>query len=311
MFLVPTIEDIREAAARIKSHCLVTELLESESLNRRVGARVLVKAESEQRTGSFKFRGAVNRIAQLTQHELAMGVVAFSSGNHGIAVSAAAQAFGTRAVILMPENCPQVKKDLCESYGAELIFYNRATDDREELTARVASARGLTLVPPYEDAMVIAGAATVALEVFQQTKVALDSILTPCSGGGLTAGTALACAYLSSETSVIAIEPVGHDDTGRSLRLGSRVSNEPCEFAFCDSLLAMTPGENTFAINRRLDTQAATVTDDEVREAMNVAMQEFGLIVEPGGAAGLAAVLAGRVVQGTTCVILSGRNAAR
>ena len=308
----PGIEDLRAAAARIRPHAVVTPLLESWELSARTGGRVLVKAEVLQRTGSFKFRGALNRMLQLTAEERARGVVAYSSGNHAQAVALAARVCGTSAVIVMPADAPKVKVARTRGHGAEIVLYDRYREDRETIGQRLAAERGLTLVPPYEDPRIIAGQGTAGLEIARQAAeagAALDALLVPCSGGGLTAGCAIAMEAESPSTSIYAVEPQGFDDTARSLRAGRRVSNEPGR-SLCDSLLSPTPGELTFSINQPRLAGGLVVSEAEALAAMALAFRELKIVVEPGGAVALAAVLAGRLdCRGKTVAVLcSGGN---
>ena len=294
----PGFDEIEAAAERIKAVCSVTPVLESTALSERVGARVLVKAECLQRTGSFKMRGAYNRIAQLTNDECVRGVVAYSSGNHGQAVAEAASLLGTSAVIVMPSDAPRAKLDGTRRLGAEVIEYDRYTEDRAAIADALVRDRQLTLVPPYEDRRIIAGAGTLGREFALQLRergIALDALLMGCSGGGLISGCATAFATLSPATKVWAVEPQGFDDTARSLQAGERVSNDSAARSICDSLLVGTPGVLSFGINRRLLTGAVSVSDAEAVDAMRVAQECLQLRVEPGGVVALAAVLQGRV----------------
>jgi threonine dehydratase len=308
-----TIDDIEAAARRIAPYAVRTPLLESWTLNDRVGGRVLIKAESLQRTGSFKFRGAVNRLAQLSGKERRRGVIAFSSGNHAQAVALAARIFGTSAVIVMPRDAPAVKVERTKVYGGEVVCYDRDSEDREQIGRRIAAERGLTLVPPYDDPQVVAGQGTLGLEVAEQAAslgVTLDSFAVCCSGGGLTAGCALALAAKSPSTAVYAVEPRDFDDTRRSLDAGKRMANAPGARSICDALLVDTPGALTFEINKRLLSGALTVTDEEALRAVAFALTELKLVVEPGGAAALAAVLFGKFACAgkTTAIACTGGN---
>lgn len=289
--------DIEGAAERIAPFAVVTPLLESQALNERVGGRVLIKAEMLQRTGSFKFRGAVNRIAQMRADELKRGVVAYSSGNHAQAVALAGRIFGTTAVIVMPSDAPRMKLERTRQLGGEVITYDRFTEDRAAIGENIAIARGLTLVPPYEDPRIIAGQGTLGREVALQARdigVCLDAFLVCCSGGGLTAGCAIALKALSPTTQVFAIEPEGFDDTARSLMAGHPVSNEPGQRSICDAILADRPGDLTFSINKALLAGALSVSDHEALRAVRFAYEELKIVVEPGGAVALAALLSGR-----------------
>ncbi len=309
----PTIADIEDAARRLKGFAVRTPLLESPVLNEKLGGRLLVKAEPLQRTGSFKFRGAFNRLSRLSDDEKKRGVVAFSSGNHAQGVAAAAQILGMPAVIVMPADAPAIKVRNTKSYGAEVVSYDRYTESREAIGARLREERGAVLVPPFEDPYIIAGQGTSALEIAEQAAerdASLDAVLVSCSGGGLTAGTAIAIAARAPGAKVYCVEPDGHDDMARSLRSGKRETNDPKAHSICDALLAPTPGELTFSINRRLVGGGFSVSDDEVRSAMAIAFAELKLVVEPGGAAALAAVLSGKFpIRGkTAAVTCSGGN---
>ncbi len=309
----PTFEEIVDAAGRIRPACIVTPLLESPAVNSGIGGRLLVKAEGLQRTGSFKMRGAYNRMSRLSKEEVRRGVVAYSSGNHGQAVAAAARLLGTRAVIIMPADTPRTKIDKTRAHGAEIVHYDRYGQDRAAIGRELAESRGLVLIPPYEDPHVIAGAGTLGREVVMQAEeqgASLDALLVCCSGGGLTAGCAIALEAMSPRTRVFAVEPVGFDDTARSLAAGVRVSNHAAARSICDAVQAPEPGELTFSINKRLLAGALAVTDEEVIGAMTLAAREFGLVVEPGGAIALAAVLSRRFDPGglTVAVTLSGSN---
>ena len=302
----PTLKDIQAAAARLANKAIETPLLESLKINEALGFRLLVKAEPLQRTGSFKFRGAYNRISLIPGNALPGGVVAWSSGNHAQGVAAAAAVFGIPAVIVMPNDTPAVKIRNTRELGGEIVFYDRYRESREEIGSKIAKERGATIVPPYDDVGVIAGQGTVGLEISQQTARAgfqPDAVVVCCGGGGLTAGTAIALAALTPATRVFAAEPIGFDDTGRSLACGERVRNETNARSFCDAILTPTPGEITFPINRSLLAGGVSVTDEEVAEAMRMAFDRLKLIIEPGGAVALAAVLARRLPQNVSTVV--------
>jgi threonine dehydratase len=305
--------DVEAAARRLAGKAVVTPLLPVPALEAELGARVFVKPEVLQRTGSFKFRGAYNKLAQLSAEERKRGVVAFSSGNHAQGVAAAAQLFDAPAVIVMPSDAPDIKVANTRGYGAEVVLYDRDREDREAIARGFTQSRGMTLVPPFDDPAIIAGQGTVGLEIARQAETAgakLDLALTCCGGGGLTAGTALALKTLSPATQIHAVEPAGFDDTGRSLRAGERLANVPGPKSFCDALLSPMPGALTFPLNRSLLAGALAVTDAEVAAAMAFAFRTLKLVVEPGGAVALAALLSGKLpVQGkTVVVILSGGN---
>jgi threonine dehydratase len=288
-------------------------LLAGTPLDERTGGRLLLKLETLQHMGSFKFRGAYNRLSQLDAGQRATGVVAFSSGNHAQGVAYAARLLGIPATIVMPADAPRVKMQNTLALGAEVITYDRLRESREEIAARLASMRGAVLVPSFDDPAVIAGQGTVGLEIAEQAAefgVNLDDVIVCTSGGGLVAGTALAIGALSPATRVWTAEPEGHDDHRRSLAAGRRESNPPGTRSFCDALLAPEPGELTFEINRRLLAGGLAVSDAEVRAAIACAARDLKLVVEPGGAVALGAVLAGRLeTRGrTVAVVLSGGN---
>ncbi|HEY0836659.1 MAG TPA: threonine/serine dehydratase [Azospirillum sp.] len=308
-----TFADVEAAAERLRGVAVVTPLLENAQFNARVGGRVLLKAETLQRSGSFKFRGAYNRLSQIDAARRTAGVVAWSSGNHAQGVAAAARMLGMPATIVMPSDAPVLKIANTRGYGAEIRLYDRWTESREDIAAGIARERGAVTVPPFDDPNVMAGQGTVGLELGAQLEAAgarLDAVLAPCSGGGLMAGLATAVKHLAPQAELYSVEPAGFDDTARSLAAGARLSNEPGAASFCDALLTPAPGELTFAVNRRLLTGGLSVTDAEVAEAMAYAFSVLKLVVEPGGAVALAAVLSGKLpVQGRTlAVVLSGGN---
>jgi threonine dehydratase len=309
---MPTIDDVRAAARRIEGLARRTPLLESPRLNDKFGARLLFKPEVLQRTGSFKFRGAYNKIASLTEEERARGVVAFSSGNHAQGVAAAAQLFGARAVIVMPADAPAIKADNVRAMGAEIVPYDRYSDDRE-VVARPYVEKGMALVKPFDDPLIVAGQGTVGLEIAEDAAamgIRVDAVVTPCGGGGLMAGIATAIKALSPETEMWGAEPEDFDDTRRSLAAGSRVGADPAGTSICDALMSPMPGELTFAINRKLAAGIVAVPETSVAVAMRDAAAHLKLIVEPGGAAGFAALSSGEIELAgrTIAVVLSGGN---
>lgn len=309
----PTFEDVEAAATRLEGRAVRTPLLESAAVNRRLGFRLLVKAEPLQHTGSFKFRGAFNRISQLDAVQRRAGVVAFSSGNHAQGVAAAASLLGVRATIVMPADAPTIKLANTREWGAEIVTYDRWTEDREAVAARIAGEGGRVIVRPFDDREVIAGQGTVGAETVEQAcamGAELDAFVTGASGGGLVAGCALALEALSPDTRIYAAEPEGLDDHRRSLAAGERLSNPPEARSICDALMAPMPGALTFPINRRLLAGGLAASDDEVLGAMALAAREYKIVVEPGGAVALAVALAGRVPgpNRTVAVVLSGGN---
>jgi threonine dehydratase len=310
---LPDLAAVEAAARRIAPHALRTPLLESPLLNRILGGRLLVKAEPLQRTGSFKFRGAYNRISQLSVEERKRGVVAFSSGNHAQGVAHAAALCQAPSIIVMPSDAPAIKIANTKAYGAEVLLYDRHGEDREAIGRRIAAERGAILVPPFDDPQVIAGQGTVGLELALQCAelgIAPDAISAPAGGGGLIAGISIAAKAKLPKARIIAAEPAGFDDHGRSLQSGRRESNAPGATSLCDALLAPSPGELTFAINRLNLSGAVAVTDAEVADAMRAAFTYLKLVVEPGGAVAVAGVLSGKLDCGgkTIVVVASGGN---
>lgn len=310
---VITITDIKDAAARLDGVAVETPLLESRLVNKALGARLLIKAEPLQITGSFKFRGAYNAISRIPEDRRAAGVVAYSSGNHAQGVAAASNLLGLPAVIVMPADAPAAKLGQTRAWGAEIVTYDRFGESREELGARIRAERGATLVKPYDDPLIMAGQGTAALEAIRQARAvdaAPDLFLAPCGGGGLISGCATAVKAESPDTKVYSVEPEAFDDTARSLASGNRETVPADARSICDALLAPTPGELTFAVNReRLDGGLA-VSDDEALRAMALAFRYFKLVVEPGGAVALAAALTGKVDvrDRTVVVVCSGGN---
>jgi threonine dehydratase len=310
---LPTFTDIEAAAARLAGLAVRTPVLESTTLNDLAGGRVLLKPETLQRTGSFKFRGAWNCIAQLAPERAKGGVVAYSSGNHAQGVAAAARLRGMPALIVMPRDTPLIKQERTKALGAEVVLYDRASEDREAIANRIAAERGAAIVPPFEHPHIIAGQGTVGLEFAAQAREAgavLDTVLCGASGGGLIAGLALALERLSPSTHVYVVEPDGFDDHRRSLLSGQRERNVSATGSICDALLSPQPGQLTFAINQPRLSGGLAVTEAEVRRAVAFAFTELKLVVEPGGAVSLASILAGKVdTKGrTTGVVLTGGN---
>ncbi len=306
--LTVELADVRAAARRLDGVAHRTPVFTSRTLDERVGARVLLKAENLQRGGAFKFRGAYNAIASLPDEQRRRGVVAFSSGNHAQAVALAAALLGTRAVILMPEDAPPTKLDATRGYGADVVMYDRYAQDREELGAQLAADRGLSLVPPFDHPDVVAGQGTAALELLEE-EPELDLLVTPVGGGGLIAGCATAARGLRPAIRVVGVEPAAGDDVRRSLVSGERVRIDVPR-TIADGLQTTSPGEVPFAIIRRLVDEIATVSDDELVEAMTFLFERLKLVVEPSGAAGVAALLAGKIdTSGRSVgVVLSGGN---
>jgi len=305
---VVSLQDIRDAAQRIAGAAHRTPVLRSRTLDALTGARVYLKAENQQRVGAFKFRGAYNAIARLTPEQLSRGIAAYSSGNHAQAVALAARELGSSAVIVMPADTPSAKLDAVAGYGAEIITYDRYTGNREQIGQRLAAERGLALIPPYEHPDVIAGQGTAALELLEDVGD-LDALVVPVGGGGLIAGSATAAKGLQPGIRVIGVEPEAGDDTKRSLEAGERVRIEVPR-TIADGQAAPIPGELTFSINRRLVDEIVLVSDDEIRAGLRFAVDRLKQVMEPSGASGLAALLAGRLqpAPARIGVIISGGN---
>ncbi len=313
MSALPTSADVRDAALRLRDVAVRTPLLQYAALDALTGGRIFIKPEVLQRTGSFKFRGAYNRLAQLTLDERPGGVVAWSSGNHAQGVAAAAALLGIRARIVMPADAPRIKTERTRAMGAEIVTYDRLCDDREAIGRALAAEHGASIVPPYDDPMIIAGQGTVGLEIAEDAArldVTLDEALVPAGGGGLIAGISLALGDVSRATRIHSVEPAGFDDHMRSLAAGTRLTNDRADGSICDALMAPKPGALTFEINRTRLAGGFAVTDAEVAAAMRFACMEMKLVVEPGGAVALAALLAGKIdARGkAVAIVLSGGN---
>lgn len=310
---IPRISDIEAAASRISGFAVRTPLIESPILNKLTEGRILLKAECLQRTGSFKFRGAWNKISQLDPKVHKGGVVAYSSGNHAQGVAAAAQIKGLPALIVMPADTPMIKQTNTKNYGAEVVLYDREREAREEIAMRLTEERGAILVPPFEDTDIIAGQGTSGLEIAEQAEelgVQPDAILVSASGGGLAAGIALAAEARLPESAVYSVEPEGFDDYARSLASGRRQRNSQVSGNICDALMSLEPGETTFEINRTRLKSGLVVSEAEVKRAMRFGFETLKLVIEPGGSVALAAVLAKKIeTRGRTIVaVISGGN---
>jgi threonine dehydratase len=310
---IPQISDIEAAAMRIQGFAVRTPLIESPILNELTGGRILLKAECLQRTGSFKFRGAWNKISQLDPELHQGGVVAYSSGNHAQGVAAAARIKSLPAVIVMPADTPVIKQTNTKGYGAEVVLYDRSRESREAIAARLMAERGAILVPPFEDTDIIAGQGTSGLEIAEQAEElgeVPDAILVSASGGGLAAGIALAAEARLPESAIYSVEPEGFDDYARSLATGVRQRNERVSGNICDALMSLEPGETTFEINRTRLRSGLVVSEPEVKRAMRFGFEVLKLVIEPGGAVALAAVLARKIeTRGKTVVaVISGGN---
>jgi threonine dehydratase len=310
---IPTFADVEAAATRIKGVALVTPLIESPVLNERLQARALLKLELLQRTGSFKFRGAYNRLAQLSPSERKRGVVAFSSGNHAQGVAAAARLLGMPATIVMPSDAPRIKLENTRALGAEIVFYDRKRDKREEIAARLAAEKDAVVVPAFDDPHIVAGQGTAGLEIARQARdlgASLDAVLAPCSGGGLSSGIALALSHESPATRLFAVEPEGFDGARLSIERGERTAAAGDGHSIADSLMSPVPGEIPFVLFKSTHAGAAAVSDAALMQAVGYGVRELKLVIEPGGAAALAAALSGAFdAKGKTiAIVLSGGN---
>jgi len=311
--MTPTLDDIRMAARRIAAEAVRTPLLSNAALDAITGGRILLKCENLQRTGSFKFRGAFNAIASLSETARARGVVASSSGNHAQGIAEAARLFGMAATIVMPGDAPAAKREGTRRRGATIVDYDRATEDRDAITASIVAETGAELIHPYNDGRVIAGQGTLGLEIVEELTgrgERADVVMVPCGGGGMSAGVSLAVTSESPGTEIYLAEPEGFDDYARSLASGTILRNPRTEGSVCDALMAPQPGAIGFAINRATGARAVAVSDAEALAAVAFAFRSLKLVVEPGGAAALAALLSGRIdARGRTVVIvLSGGN---
>lgn len=302
---------IEAAAARLQGRARLTPLLNAPLLDRIAGRRIFVKAECLQWTGSFKFRGGWSAVSALPEAARARGVLAFSSGNHAQGVALAAARHGAPAVIVMPSDAPAVKIDNTRAYGAEVVLYDRATEDRESIGAELAQGRGLTLIRPYDEPQVIAGQGTVGLEIAAQAAeagITGADVITCCGGGGLTAGIALALEVRAPALRVRPAEPEGFDDTARSLAAGTRLRNAAAAGSVCDAIVTPMPGEITFPILQRLCGPGLAVSDEQALRAMALAFTHLRIVVEPGGAVALAAALFADGLPDTVICTATGGN---
>ena len=307
------IADIEQAAVRLDGVSVHTPLLQNFELDQAVGGTVLIKPECLQVTGSFKIRGAYNRLSQLTDEQAGNGVVAWSSGNHAQGVAAAGAMLGIQTTIVMPEDAPRAKLENTKRLGGEVVTYDRYTGDREVIAKNIAAERDAALVPSYDHPHIIAGQGTVGLELATdaiEMGLPPDQVLIPCGGGGLSSGSALALKSRLPNVDIYAVEPEDFDDTARSFAANKRVRIDDTARSICDALQTPIPGELTFEINQRLLSGVLTVSDAEVRAAIRFAFRHLKLVVEPGGAVALAAILSGKLeTKGlTTAIVLSGGN---
>jgi threonine dehydratase len=311
---LPEFSDIEDAAKRIAPWAVVTPLLESPALNARIGTRVLLKAEPFQRTGSFKFRGACNRILLIPEAERKRGVVAFSSGNHAQGVAAAAGLFDLPATIVMPADAPRTKIENTRGYGAKVVTYDRKREDREAIARKIQEESGATLIKPFDDPFIVAGQGTAGLEMVAQARVAgadIGRVFVPASGGGLASGTALAFGHASPATKVISVEPDAYGSMALSLAAGARTNAPADKPSMADALQSPFSGEVPFAVAKQYLAGGVTVTDDALARAVSYAVRMLKIVVEPGGAAGLAALLSSNHHNKNEPIgiVLSGGNA--
>lgn len=309
----PSALGISRAAERLAGRALVTPLVESAELNALAGGRVLLKAETLQHCGSFKFRGAYNRLSQLSAEERRRGVLAWSSGNHAQGIARAGRLLGIPAVIVMPADAPAVKAERVRADGAEIVEYNRYTDDREAIGRRLAQERGMTVVPSFDDVDIIEGQGTLAREAIAQGEALgarFDIFIVPCGGGGLASGCALALEDGSPGTELHITEPEGYDDAFASIRAGTILKAEASRRTICDAIATPTIAPSTFSVMSRLVRGGASLSEKEAAEAVAFAYKYLKLVVEPGGAVALAAILSRKIILNgrTACVTLSGGN---
>jgi threonine dehydratase len=310
---MPTYADVMAARARIGALACRTPLIEHPALNAAVGGRVLLKAENLQRVGAFKFRGAYNKVAQVDKAAFPGGVVACSSGNHAQGVAAAATLRGLKSTIIMPSDAPRLKIERTKAFGGEVIAYDRVKEDRDAIARAICEKRSAALVHPFDDPDVIAGQGTVGMEMMEQAEASglePDIVLVGASGGGLIGGVSLAVKEARPETLIYSVEPAGFDDLARSLARGERQRNEHLSGSICDALMAATPGEITFEMAKRNLAGGLAVSDEEAKAAVRFAFRELKLVVEPGGAVSLAAILARKLdfAGKTVMAVLSGGN---
>lgn len=309
----PTIQDIEAAAERLRQEAVRTPLLRNEKLDQMVGGKVFIKPEVLQRTGSFKFRGAYNRLSSLSKHEQEAGCVAWSSGNHAQGVAAAARLLGMKATIVMPQDAPEIKIDRTRRDGAEIVFYDRYKESRETIAAEIVEQTGAVLIPSYDDNYIIAGQGTTGLEIASDMKkmgLKPTQFLAPTGGGGLISGSSIALKHNFPEIHCYSVEPENYDDHAKSLESGEITSVDTSVKSLCDALLAPCPGEKTFRINKMNLSGGFVVTEVDVRAAMRFALTELKLCVEPGGAVALATILSGKcdAKDNNTALVLSGGN---
>tara|TARA_R110002126_G_scaffold38442_4_gene114778 strand:- start:12 stop:986 length:975 start_codon:yes stop_codon:yes gene_type:complete len=308
-----TLAQVKAAAEGLKGVVSRTPLLENKDVNKRLGGRLLLKAECAQRTGAFKIRGAYWRILNMSEAERACGAVTYSSGNHALGVARAAQLLGSTALIVMPSDVPKAKMDATRALGAEIVTFDRDTESSDDVVERIRQETGRLIVPPSAHHLVLAGAGTAALELFEQSqemKAELDAVLIPCGGGGLTAATAVVMSEASPKTQVYAVEPELFDDTRKSLIERKPVPNPKGLRTICDAIMTPIPNELTFSINKELLAGGLIVSDQHVRAAMRFAFEHYKIVTEPGAVVGLAAVLSGQIdiIGKTIATVITGGN---
>ncbi|KLN59882.1 pyridoxal-5'-phosphate-dependent protein [Kiloniella spongiae] len=306
-------DDICKARQQLKENAIYTPLVENAELNRITGGRIFLKAEILQHTGSFKFRGAYNFISTLSMEQKKRGLLTFSSGNHAQGVAYASKLLDANATIIMPSDAPKIKIENTRLYGAQVILYDRFNEDREAIGADIINSTGALLIPPYDHPLIIAGQGTCGVEIIEQLSaknVTLDAMVSCFGGGGLTSGIAIAIKEKSQNTKIYSAEPFGFEDMARSLKAGKRVSNDPKARSICDAVLTPTPGKIPFALCTELLEQGLVVSDEEVKTAVKFAFKTLKLVVEPGGAVALAAVLHNKLPtkKRATALTLSGGN---
>ena len=309
MSRVPTYTDVADAVRRLDGHAIKTPLLRSNAIDKRLAKQVWFKAECQQKKNAFKYRGAFNRLSAMNGAERERGVVAYSSGNHAQGVSCAAKELGMDAIIVMPTDAPKVKIDGVLADGATIVTYDRMTESREDIAAEIAARDGRTLVPSYDDPFIISGQGTIGVEL-AEAEPEFDAMITCLGGGGMCAGISLAMAELAPNTRIFGAEPTDYNDHQMSLRAGTRTKTTSTSATLCDAIMTPQPGELTWPINSKSLSDVYTVSDAECLHAMKVAHEELGVVLEPGGAAAMAAVLAGNLPEDvkTVAVVLSGGN---
>ena len=303
--IIPKYSDVVEAQKRLNGHAVKTPLLRSDALDELSGCQLFLKAEPLQKGGAFKYRGARNRLAQLNEQEKSVGVVAFSSGNHAIGVAISANELGIPAVIVMPDDAPKIKVNTVLSYGADIKFYNRLSESREEIAAQISNKTGRVIVPSYDDPNIIAGQGTIGLEIIADNPD-VDNIVVCMGGGGMCAGISLAIKTLKPDVNIFGAEPTHYNDHEMSLKEGRRVKLDNPSPSICDAILTPQPGEITWAINSQYLSGVFTVSDKDCLRAMAIVKSELGINLEPGGSVAIASVLKHKPFQPSDNVVVIG-----